>query len=77
MLKIRLNAFQELDFGKNKLVLYINKECIRWGGHEKLGESEKYTKKYIIPIIISIIFGGLAIIYTNIYLNNMVKQSLD
>jgi diguanylate cyclase (GGDEF)-like protein/PAS domain S-box-containing protein len=43
---------------------------------KKLGESEKYTKKYIIPIIISIIFGGLAIIYTNIYLNDMVEQSL-
>jgi len=33
---------------------------------KKLGESEKYTKKYIIPIIISIIFGGLAIIYKHL-----------
>ena len=43
---------------------------------KKLGESLKYTRKYIISIIISLVFGGSAIIYTNIYLNNMVGHSL-
>lgn len=43
---------------------------------KKFGGSEKYTRKYIIAIIISLIFGGFAIIYTNVYLNNMVGHSL-
>ncbi|NLE26036.1 MAG: EAL domain-containing protein [Clostridiaceae bacterium] len=43
---------------------------------KKLSESLKYTRKYIISIIISLVFGGLAIIYTNVYLNNMVGHSL-
>lgn len=41
-----------------------------------LGESDKDIKTYFLAIIISLIFGGVVILYTNTYLNNMVKQSL-
>ena len=41
-----------------------------------LGESDRDIKNYFIAIIISLILGGLVIVNTNIYLNNMVRQSL-
>ncbi len=43
---------------------------------ESLTKSFKHTRKYIISIIVSLIFGVFAIIYTNTYLNDMVERSL-
>ena len=41
-----------------------------------LGESDRDIKNYFIAIIISLILGSLVIVNTNIYLNNIVRQSL-
>lgn len=39
-------------------------------------KSIKQTRTYVFIIIIAIVFSSLAIVYTNVYLNDMVEQSL-
>lgn len=36
----------------------------------------KHSRKYMLLIFISLVFGGFAIIFTNTYLNNMIERSL-